>query len=160
MSPSRLNIEDEAQLTKENVDNYIRGQIEAWTEYDYKDYQLWECFVEDFEGWTSATFMIGDINERRHLRNHLSQRGVFVERKGKVPIAPALEKVLQEEEPHVWTDEEINKQMVTPPYKNTSTKAKKYTPSTRKRRLTAYLTREMLSYKGNARQRGRKEGEG
>jgi hypothetical protein len=106
MSPSRLDIEDEAQLTKENVDNYIRGQIEAWTEYDYKDYQLWECFVEDFEGWTSATFMIGDINERRHLRNHLSQRGVFVERKGKAPIAPALEKVLQEEEPHVWTDEE------------------------------------------------------
>lgn len=72
---------------------------------------MWEAFVEDFEGFTKATFEIAIKDLLRKLRDFLRSNGVFVFKQVRIPIANELYKVVTEERMHNWTNEEIKDQM-------------------------------------------------
>ena len=67
-------------------------------------------FREDFEGWTENLFRFVQTDDLKDLRNHLRQYGVFVPMEGH-RIAKELAKVIEDDEYHVWTTEEVEKQL-------------------------------------------------
>jgi hypothetical protein len=74
----------------------------------YTDYNLWEEFQEGFEGWTVELFNVASREAIKDLRTYLLEHGVWVEeRKGRISYAQTLVDILEEEEPHEWTDEDF-----------------------------------------------------
>jgi len=75
------------------------------------DTALWYCFKEDFMMFTVKIFNSMMSIKRTALRNHLVGGGVFVadyrQRRTRKTLAEVLYNVLLEDEPHVWTDEEV-----------------------------------------------------
>ena len=98
-------------ITEGIVTGYIAWQLSVYKSRRYRDFNLWEAFVEDFEGFEKSTFDIADRTWVRDLRNHLRANGVFVYKQARLSIATQLCKVLAEDSPHKWTQEEINEQV-------------------------------------------------
>ena len=94
--------------SKDKLGDYIETRIYAYTQNDLKDYSLWGIFQEDFQEWTIDDFRRSQTIAKTRLRLHLLQRGVYVARhSNRYPLAKALFDVIQEEEPHQWTDDEL-----------------------------------------------------
>ncbi|KAL4861316.1 hypothetical protein BDV12DRAFT_69763 [Aspergillus spectabilis] len=96
---------DLSTATKQDLDEYVQAM-----EFDNTilDYNLWTVFQELFEGWEVKHFK--QINPRRRaaLRTNLLQRGVFVPKHdSRFILSNALFEVVQQEEFHEWTDEEL-----------------------------------------------------
>ncbi|RKF77620.1 hypothetical protein GcM3_070031, partial [Golovinomyces cichoracearum] len=88
----QINLND-GTPTREDVNGFITWRIAVYQDSNYRDYSLWEAFVEDFEGFTKTTFDIANKDLLRKLRDFLRSNGVFVSKQ------------------HEWTDEEIRDQM-------------------------------------------------
>ena len=107
----------ELDLTKglpieSDLNGYISWRIDLYEQiFRYRDYNLWEAYVEDFEGFTETLFQAASKTYVRKLRDFLRANGVYVHRQARVSMAKELFKVLQEDEPHEWTKEEIENQI-------------------------------------------------
>jgi hypothetical protein len=104
-------IDSNQPITEGIVTGYIAWQLSVYKSRRYRDFNLWEAFVEDFEGFEKSTFDIADRTWVRDLRNHLRANGVFVYKQARLSITTQLCKVLAEDSPHKWTQEEINEQV-------------------------------------------------
>ena len=98
-------------ITEDIATGYIAWQLLVYKSQCYRDYNLWEAFVEDFEGFKKQTFNTADRTWVRNLRNHLRANGVFVYKQARSSIATELCKVLAEDKPYKWTQEEIDEQV-------------------------------------------------
>ncbi|KAI0994367.1 hypothetical protein K3495_g13816 [Podosphaera aphanis] len=99
------------KLAESDLNGFIAWRIAVYQDRRYRDYSLWEAFVEDFEGFTRATFEIASKDSLRKLRDFLRANGIFVFKQVRIPIANELYKVVIEEERHIWTEKEIEDQM-------------------------------------------------
>ncbi|RKF61025.1 hypothetical protein GcM3_160017 [Golovinomyces cichoracearum] len=101
---------DKEKWGKNLTEKVINGHIlhtKLWYEKgDYEDYEMWEVFREDFEGWTTEIFNLGDTKILRDFRNFLVQNGVYIPRNG-AKVLDALSKVVRDENYHEWIDQEI-----------------------------------------------------
>ena len=84
--------------------------IGIWTEYDFRDEDLWEAFRLEFEGYTENDFKDIPKSERLKFRNFLRKLGVYLPKKdNSITISRSFYNLLLEEEPAPWTEEEITK---------------------------------------------------
>ena len=98
-------------ITEDIATGYIAWQLSVYKSQCYRDYNLWEAFIEDFEGFEKQIFNTADQTWVQDLRNHLRANGVFVYKQARSSIATELCKVLAEDKPHKWTQEEIDEQV-------------------------------------------------
>ena len=103
----QIEITDKSQLTEPILNGYISYSLEAYKSRQYKDFDLWEVFVDDFKGWTKDIFDKDSKYAIRDVRDH----GVYVNKKPMAPISNELVKVVAEEKPHEWTPQEIQEQL-------------------------------------------------
>jgi hypothetical protein len=97
-----------ATASKDELGDYVATKVYVHTQENFTDYTLWTVFKEEFEGFTTEDFRRMRIDTRAKLRTHLLKRGVYVgKHNSRYSISEALFDLLQEEEPHEWTDEEI-----------------------------------------------------
>ncbi|TQS36385.1 hypothetical protein Golomagni_03168 [Golovinomyces magnicellulatus] len=108
----KINFDVPTDLTEKVVDGYILHSSIWYEDSNYEDYELWEAFREDFEGWSTEVFLIADTKIRRVFRNFLLQHGVYMLRDGQ-KIAAALANVVNDENYHEGTSEEVQKYMKT-----------------------------------------------
>ena len=107
-----FDITNKEDLTPEVVEGYILHTMMWYKMRKYDDYQLWEYFREDFKGWTTNIFALGSTKTVRDLRDYLREYGVYIVKDGKA-IAENLYDILQEEEYHQWTEQEVKHQLNT-----------------------------------------------
>ncbi|RKF63808.1 hypothetical protein GcC1_136014, partial [Golovinomyces cichoracearum] len=99
---SVIGLED---TTKAELASTIVTYISYYIDQDlYDEEHFWE-FKQDFSGWKRIHFDTADIL-KNDLKRTLLERGIFVPLKGYADSI-ALVMVISEEEPHVWTTEEI-----------------------------------------------------
>ncbi|RKF58772.1 hypothetical protein OnM2_065046 [Erysiphe neolycopersici] len=108
----KFNLDDPTDLTEKVVNGYILHSSIWYEDGNYEDYELWEAFREDFEGWSTEVFLIADTKIRRVFRNFLLQHGVYMPRNGQ-KIADALASVVNDKNYHEWTIEEVQEYMKT-----------------------------------------------
>ena len=97
----------------EELDALIEWRLQVYGQKRWRDWQLWNNFQEDFATFTKETFKVAAPGVIRDLRDFLRANGVFVQMGRGLKIAHELFKVLQEENPTAWTEEDIQKQMDT-----------------------------------------------
>ena len=98
-------------LIESHLYGFITWRINRYGEFNYRDYDLWAAFVEDFIDFTETHFQLANKDCVRNLRDFLCANGVYVHRQARVSMAKELFKVLQEDNPHEWTDDEIQNQI-------------------------------------------------
>jgi hypothetical protein len=98
---------DENQLTTENISGYIAHMTKIYQSHKYRDDYLWQIFHEDFEGFTTEIFTKAHRLAIRDLRSYLYNHGVWVRRVKGTSYARVLQACLEEEDPHEWTEQEI-----------------------------------------------------
>jgi hypothetical protein len=103
------NLDNPDDRNEETINGYI---LYCWNYYKgkYDDALLWEYFREDFDGWTKEIFTLGNAQLVREFRDFLRTYGCFVSRDG-TSVPAALQKTLEEEEQHQWTEDEIKYQL-------------------------------------------------
>src|ERR1700685_3553069 len=101
----------EGPLIESDLNGFITWRINRYGEFNYRDYDLWAAFVEDFIDFTETHFQLANKDCVRNLRDFLCANGVYVHRQARVSMAKELFKVLQEDNPHEWTDDEIQNQI-------------------------------------------------
>lgn len=72
---------------------------------------MWEAFHDDFVTFTLQNFQSANPNAIRNLRAHLRKNGVYVQAGRGIQVATALYKVLEEDIPSEWSEEEIRAQL-------------------------------------------------
>ena len=99
---------DADKATKEELAEFVQTVIYLHETEDLTDNDLWLVFQEQFEGFTVESFRKIRTETRSKLRRHLLRRGVYVgKHNNRVTISELLFEVIQREELHQWTDEEI-----------------------------------------------------
>ncbi|KAI0992501.1 hypothetical protein K3495_g15684 [Podosphaera aphanis] len=96
-------------LSQPIVNTYILWRIKVYTRNKLRDYQLWELFQGDFEGWTKQIFDFSDKGVIQRLCDHLLANGVWIDRRRGLYMSKALSQTLSEENPTKWTTEEIER---------------------------------------------------
>lgn len=91
--------------TKGELASTIVTFISYYIDQDLYDEELFWEFKQDFSGWKRIHFDAAGIL-KKDLKRTLLERGIFVPSKGYADSI-ALEMVIAEEEPHIWTTEEI-----------------------------------------------------
>ena len=94
--------------TKDEVDDFIRAKQTEYTELNFRDYDLWESFLKDFQGFTKATFLIPSNNTLKSFRAFLQYKGVWI-RKDRITIAKSLFYTFEEKELIKWTKVKVKK---------------------------------------------------
>jgi hypothetical protein len=99
---------DADEATKEEMVEFVQTVIYLHKTEDLTDNDLWLVFQEQFEGFTVESFKKIRTETRSKLRRHLLKRGVYVgQHSNRVTISELLFEVIQREELHQWTDEDI-----------------------------------------------------
>ena len=80
---------------------------------EYNDIMLWYCMKEDFVGWTKEIWALVKKDVVRDFRNFLRENGVFVPMDGSAIGDNIQEQVINAEEEHKWTPQEIEHQLCT-----------------------------------------------
>ena len=97
-----------ATATKEELGEYVTTKVYVHVREGFTDYTLWTVFQEEFHGFTVDDFRRMRSDSRAKLRTHLLKRGVYVAtHNNRYTLSEVLFDLLQEEEPHKWTDEEL-----------------------------------------------------
>ena len=96
---SSSDIDDVCEFIQVRVKQYELGKLQ--------DTELWETFKEDFSSFTEDHFKQCGNQIILPLRNHLRRYGVAVPKIPHSSYARALYKIVKEEEPLKWTDDEI-----------------------------------------------------
>jgi hypothetical protein len=106
---------DTEKATKEDRDLYLKFKLWQYGEsnYNMQDIDLWEQYQEDFQGWAEKYFKDANTHTTRNLRSTLRTYGVWVNRSRERGLPRALYDVLQEEDQHEWTMEEIEDHIKT-----------------------------------------------
>ena len=94
-----------------DLNGFISWRIDRYEDEKFRDYELWEAFLEDFIDFTEPLFQLAGKDYVRNLRNFLCANGVYVHKQARVSMAKELFKVLQEDKPHEWTNDEIEGQI-------------------------------------------------
>jgi len=92
--------------TPRSINGHLLHRIVTYIAGGYSDTNLWECFKEDFEGWTIDIWKLANGEIVRDMRNFLRRYGVMVEKNGG-PITQSLQEIIDNTEEPVWTEEEI-----------------------------------------------------
>src|SRR5271156_1918837 len=96
------------EATKDELIEFVQTAIYLHETQDITDNDLWAVFREQFEGFTVESFKKIRTDFRSKLRRHLLKRGVYVgNHSNRVTISELLFEVIQQEERHQWTDEDI-----------------------------------------------------
>ena len=66
------------ETTAEDITNYIDFKINEYTEYNFKDKNLWEVYQEDFNNFTIQTFKDANRSKIRGLKQLLQRNRVWV----------------------------------------------------------------------------------
>ncbi|RKF56206.1 putative powdery mildew-specific protein [Golovinomyces cichoracearum] len=103
--------DDELDLTDSNatsktLQTYIVQRLSWYAEIEYTASRLWELFREDFSNWTPEMMNRCKVDILYFLRDSLTKNGVFVPRDNR-RLAIRLLEVINEEQEHEWTQEEI-----------------------------------------------------
>lgn len=99
---------DLEEATAEDIQDYAATKIYTYKLDDCVDADMWDAFCDEFEGRTKVTFNIIPAKQLGTLRRQLRTNGVFVQSNGKnITLVETLLKVLNEEERHKWTNEEM-----------------------------------------------------
>ncbi|RKF75725.1 putative powdery mildew-specific protein, partial [Golovinomyces cichoracearum] len=98
-----LNIEEANAKT---LQTYIAQRLAWYAEIDYTAGRLWELYREDFKKWTLGMMDKSKVDILYLLRDSLAKNGVYVPRDNR-RLAIRLLEVVNEEEEHEWTQEEI-----------------------------------------------------
>jgi hypothetical protein len=99
---------DADEATKDELVEFVQTVIYLHKTEDLTDNDLWLVFQEQFEGFTVESFKKIRTETRSKLRRHLLKRGVYVgQHSNRVTISELLFEVIQQEELHQWTDEDI-----------------------------------------------------
>ncbi|TQS35630.1 hypothetical protein Golomagni_03945 [Golovinomyces magnicellulatus] len=96
---------DLENTTKAELASTIVTYIFNYIDQNLYDEELFWEFKPDFSGWKRIHLDTAGIL-KKDLKRTLLERGIFVPSKG-YPDSIALEMVISEEKPHVWTTEEI-----------------------------------------------------
>ena len=83
----------------EEIAAFIKWTITYYKEKEWKDYDLWEGFFDDYCSFTLETFRNCDINTIKDIREHLRQNGVYVRKSRSIEVVKILFELLQENEP-------------------------------------------------------------
>jgi hypothetical protein len=102
-----------ASKPTEEIAAFIKWTITYYKEKHWKDYDLWEGFLDDYCSFTLETFWNYDINTIKDIREHLRQNGVYVQKSRGIEVAKILFKLLQENEPAKWPANDLP-QAITP----------------------------------------------
>ena len=94
-----------------DLNGFISWRIDRYEDEKWRNYELWEAFVEDFIDFTETLFQLAGKDYLRKLRSFLRANGVYVNRQAGIPMAKELFKVVQEEKQHQWTKEEVEDQI-------------------------------------------------
>jgi hypothetical protein len=92
------------------VREYVRFKIHTYEKASLKDFDLWFTFREDFEQFSADSYRNLPTSQRQNLRLFLLGRGVYIANYGirGITIGAVLRSVIDEEEPHIWTDFELS----------------------------------------------------
>lgn len=91
--------------------SYIDEKLHIYEKYDLQDLDLWESFQEDFKNFTPEIFAQATRPVLLMLRKFLRQRGVYVLKKARYPIAQSLVDTIQETEQTEWSESQINEHL-------------------------------------------------
>jgi hypothetical protein len=97
--------------TPGHVNTYMIDCLRWYEGHGKFDEELWESFLEDFEGWTEELFALGNKSIRTTLRDYLRDNGVCAG--GTRYVSQQLFNLLQQDKYLEWPQEEIAKQMKT-----------------------------------------------
>ena len=61
-----------------DLNGFISWRIDRYEDEKFRDYELWEAFVEDFIDFTETLFQLADKDYVRNLRNFLCANGVCI----------------------------------------------------------------------------------
>ena len=86
----------------EEIAAFIKQTITYYKEMQWKDYDLWEGFLDDYCSFTFETFQNCDINTTKNIHKHLRQNGVYVRKSHSMEVAKILFELLQENKPAKW----------------------------------------------------------
>ncbi|RKF61020.1 hypothetical protein GcM3_160018, partial [Golovinomyces cichoracearum] len=102
----KFDLKDLSDLTEKAVNGYILHSNLWYENGNCEDYELWEAFREDFEGWKTENFLLANTKIRRVFRNFLLKHGVYFQRNGQ-RIAETLSNIVNNETYHQWTSVEV-----------------------------------------------------
>ena len=99
---------DPRTITAEEFLEYTETKLYEYTLYHTSDDNLWDLFKDDFKNVTAEQFNTLGRGGLQRLRAYLRCGGVYVAQNSRnKPIAQTLEDILEEEEQHKWTDDDI-----------------------------------------------------
>jgi len=93
--------------TPPQLNNYILLMIVRYELKEYVNKELWEEFKEGFEGWTETHFSQASREATKDMCKYLMAHGVWARQRGNISYAKTLSNLLEEDEPHQWTDDDI-----------------------------------------------------
>jgi hypothetical protein len=99
---------DLEKSTTDEVREYIYAKRYQYQTKKTSDINLWELFQDDFKDFTVDTFNRIDRATLQDLKHCLRCGGCYVPQHGKrMTVAQSLIEVIQQDEFHEWTDEEV-----------------------------------------------------
>ncbi|KXH66518.1 hypothetical protein CSAL01_09572 [Colletotrichum salicis] len=100
---------DDILLNERNpmrISTFMSWHIANWTEQGLYGRDLWLSFQREFDGWDTDLFNAASTRPLGILRDFLLYRGVYTPR-DRSRVAPNLVAVLEDEDFHPWTSEEV-----------------------------------------------------
>ncbi len=95
--------------TDEDIADFTIYKLWEYKEYETMDIALWSFFQDDFGKFDVNTFSRIHAQRLKSMYNFLRRGGVYVRPKDKrVTYAQLLFELTQEEQQHVWTQEELD----------------------------------------------------
>ena len=83
----------------EEIAVFIKWTITYYKEKEWKDYNLWEGFLNNYCSFTLKTFQNCNINTIKDIHKYLRQNRVYIRKSRGIEVAKILFKLLQENEP-------------------------------------------------------------
>src|SRR3984885_5120448 len=101
--------DDPSTVTDNDLSTYVSAKIQEYEVDNEMDIGLWSLYQEDFESFDTDKFKRASTKQLKELYHLLRQRGVYAYPKEKrYTYAHLLASVVQKEEFHTWTQEEVD----------------------------------------------------
>jgi hypothetical protein len=100
---------DVEAATDKDISDFTLYKLWEYKEYKTMDIGLWSFFQDDFGKFDANMFSKIHAQRLRNMYNFLRRGGVYVRTKDKrVTYAQLLSELTQEEQQHIWTQEELD----------------------------------------------------
>jgi hypothetical protein len=100
-----------AELDTDEINAFIDWKLTEYNKDKWRDDNMWEVYLEDFNTFTVDTFKACQQTLIRKLRSHLRSNGVWVKVDRRVTVAQSLFETLGEEDPTEWSNTEMREQL-------------------------------------------------